>query len=210
MRPFRHRVRSGRRHRLDLDALQGAAKTTKPVNLMTIAPPRPQPIAPAAPAAPGGDRERTLGLGSSTALVMGSIVGTGVSTVPAVLAGAGTSSILVLAVIAGGAILLGMMFGQLTRRVPNSDGGLYAYSRHEFGDFAGYLTAWCYWITAWAGNAAIGASWVPPRRRPPAPDARRGSVRGLMPSGRGRVGRPAGGIRHGRPASLVGDRVRCG
>ena len=52
------------------------------------------------------------------------------------------------------------MFGQLTRRIPTSDGGLYAYSRHEFGDFAGYLTAWCYWITAWAGNAAIVASWV--------------------------------------------------
>ena len=51
--------------------------------------------------------------------------------------------------------LLGVLFGQLTKRVPNVDGGLYAYSRHEFGDFAGYLTAWCYWITCWAGNAAI-------------------------------------------------------
>jgi APA family basic amino acid/polyamine antiporter len=59
---------------------------------------------------------------------MDSIVGTGVSTMPAVLAGAGTSSILVPAVIAIGAIL-GMLFGQLTKRVPNSDGGLYAYSR---------------------------------------------------------------------------------
>ena len=52
------------------------------------------------------------------------------------------------------------MFGQLTKRVPNNEGGLYAYTRHEFGDFAGYLTAWCYWITCWAGNAAIVASWV--------------------------------------------------
>jgi APA family basic amino acid/polyamine antiporter len=92
--------------------------------------------------------------------VIGSIIGTGVFTMPAVLAGAGTSSLLVLGVIAIGALLLGVMFGQLTRRVPNTDGGLYAYSRHEFGDFAGYLTAWCYWITAWAGNAAIVASWV--------------------------------------------------
>ena len=32
---------------------------------------------------------------------------------------------------------------------------MYAYARHEFGDFAGYMTAWCYWITCWAGNAAI-------------------------------------------------------
>ena len=44
------------------------------------------------------------------------------------------------------------MFGQLTKRVPNNEGGLYAYTRHEFGDFAGYLTAWCYWITCWAGQ----------------------------------------------------------
>src|SRR5690349_23025857 len=40
-------------------------------------------------------------------------------------------------------------------RVPSTDGGMYAYARHEFGDFAGYMTAWCYWITCWAGNAAI-------------------------------------------------------
>ena len=45
-----------------------------------------------------------------------------------------------LAVIAIGAMVLAVLFGQLTRRVPNSDGGLYAYARHEFGDFAGYLT----------------------------------------------------------------------
>jgi APA family basic amino acid/polyamine antiporter len=105
-------------------------------------------------------REAPLGLTSSTALVIGSIIGTGVFTMPAVMAGAGTSSIITLGVIALGAVLLGQMFGQLTKRVPNVDGGLYAYSRHEFGDFAGYLTAWCYWITCWAGNAAIVSSWV--------------------------------------------------
>jgi APA family basic amino acid/polyamine antiporter len=113
-----------------------------------------------APARPETSRAGALGLGSSTALVVGSIIGTGVFTMPAVLAGAGTASLVTLGVIAVGAVLLGLLFGQLTRRVPNVDGGLYAYSRHEFGDFAGYLTAWCYWITCWAGNAAIVASWV--------------------------------------------------
>ena len=57
-------------------------------------------------------------------------------------------------------MLLAVLFGQLTKRVPNSDGGVYAYTRHEFGDFAGYLVGWCYWIQSWAGNAAIVASWV--------------------------------------------------
>jgi APA family basic amino acid/polyamine antiporter len=105
-------------------------------------------------------KAHTMGLTSATGLVIGSIVGTGVFTMPAVLAGAGTMSLLVLGVIAIGALLLGVLFGQLTKRVPNSDGGLYAYARHEFGDFAGYLVGWCYWIQTWAGNAAIVASWV--------------------------------------------------
>jgi basic amino acid/polyamine antiporter, APA family len=105
-------------------------------------------------------KAHALGLTSATGLVIGSIIGTGVFAMPAVLAGAGTSSLLVLAVIAVGATLLAVLFGQLTKRVPNSDGGLYAYARHEFGDFAGYLTGWCYWIQAWAGNAAIVSAWV--------------------------------------------------
>jgi basic amino acid/polyamine antiporter, APA family len=105
-------------------------------------------------------KARALGVTSATGLVIGSIIGTGVFAMPGVLAGAGTSSLVTLAVIAIGAMVLAVLFGQLTRRVPNSDGGLYAYARHEFGDFAGYLTGWCYWIQAWAGNAAIVSVWV--------------------------------------------------
>ena len=107
-----------------------------------------------------GDMASRLGLPSATALVIGSIIGTGVFTMPAVMAGAGTSSILTLVTVSVGAVLLGLLFGQLTKRIPSAEGGVYAFARHEFGDFAGYLTAWCYWITAWAGNAAIVASWV--------------------------------------------------
>ncbi len=126
----------------------------------TLNPPVGAPRAPRSEASPEDRAAKALGLPSATALVVGSIIGTGVFTMPAVMAGAGTSSIITLGVIALGAVLLGLLFGQLTKRVPNVEGGLYAYSRHEFGDFAGYLTAWCYWITCWAGNAAIVASWV--------------------------------------------------
>jgi len=108
----------------------------------------------------GQEQGPALGLASATALVMGSIIGVGVFTMPAVLAAAGTSSLVVMGVVAVGAMLLAVLFGQLTRRVPKADGGLYAYARHEFGDFAGYLTGWSYWITSWAGNAAIATSWV--------------------------------------------------
>lgn len=119
------------------------------------------PGRPGQPAPPGGQEQRgTLGLVSATGLVMSTIVGVGVFTIPAVLARAGTSSLAVLAVVSVGAMLLAVLFGQLTARVPNSDGGLYAYARHEFGDFAGYLTGWSYWISSWPGNAAIAVSWV--------------------------------------------------
>jgi APA family basic amino acid/polyamine antiporter len=132
--------------------------------LMSSLPARSAPVQPAAatqPLTPRNEKKaHSLGLTSATGLVIGSIVGTGVFTMPAVLAGAGTMGIVVLGVIAIGATLLAVLFGQLTKRVPNSDGGLYAYSRHEFGDFAGYLVGWCYWIQSWAGNAAIVASWV--------------------------------------------------
>jgi len=106
-------------------------------------------------------KARALGVTSATGLVIGSIIGTGVFTMPAVLAGAGVSSLIVLGVIAMGAMILAVLFGQLTRRVPNSDGGLYAYARYEFGDFAGYLTGWCYWVQAWAGNEVFSASLKP-------------------------------------------------
>ena len=132
---------------------------------MSVTSDRPAPVQdPPSPAPPRSTRNEekahALGLTSATALVIGSIVGTGVFTMPAVLAGAGTMGIAVLGVIAVGAMLLAVLFGQLTKRVPNSDGGLYAYSRHEFGDFAGYLVGWCYWVQTWAGNAAIVSSWV--------------------------------------------------
>src|SRR5512132_2615520 len=125
----------------------------------TVRPPE-QPISPDGETTRDEGEPRTLGLTSATGLVIGSIVGTGVFTLPAVLAAASTVSLVVLAVVAVGSMLLAVLFGQLTRRVPKSDGGLYAYARHEFGDFPGYLTGWCYWIQCWAGNAAIVSAWV--------------------------------------------------
>src|SRR6185436_8249545 len=58
-----------------------------------------------------------------------------------------------------GAILLALVFANLGRALPRT-GGPYAYARRAFGDFAGFWTAWGYWIAAWAGNAAIAVIFV--------------------------------------------------
>jgi cytosine/uracil/thiamine/allantoin permease len=89
---------------------------------MSPEPMSPEPMSPepmsAEPMSPRNEQKaRVLGLTSATGLVVGSIIGTGVFTMPAVLASAGTSSLIVLAVIAVGATLLAVLFGQLTRRV---------------------------------------------------------------------------------------------
>ncbi len=58
-----------------------------------------------------------------------------------------------------GAVALALLFAALSRRLP-ADGGPYAYARVAFGNGLGFANAWSYWITAWAGNAAIAVGWV--------------------------------------------------
>ncbi|MFF3110928.1 APC family permease [Kitasatospora sp. NPDC057904] len=110
-------------------------------------------------AGPPPDRGRSFGLPAATALVVGSIIGTGVFALPSALAPYGPISLVAFALVTLGALALAATFGRLAGRVPGS-GGPYVYAREAFGEFAGFLTAWSYWITAWAGNAAIAVAWV--------------------------------------------------
>ncbi|MFI6116688.1 amino acid permease [Kitasatospora sp. NPDC051164] len=100
-----------------------------------------------------------FGLPAATALVVGSIIGTGVFALPSALAPYGPIALVAFVLVTIGALALAMVFGRLSERVPGS-GGPYVYAREAFGEFAGFLTAWSYWITAWAGNAAIVVAWV--------------------------------------------------
>ncbi|MCY1136864.1 amino acid permease [Actinoplanes sp. Pm04-4] len=113
--------------------------------------------APAAPTRPA--EERTLGLPQATALILGSIIGVGIFNLPFSLAAIGPISIVAMALTTVGALSLAVMFAVLSRRLP-ADGGPYAYARAAFGNGTGFLNAWSYWITAWAGNAAIVTGWV--------------------------------------------------
>ncbi|MFM9676655.1 APC family permease [Streptomyces brasiliscabiei] len=91
--------------------------------------------------------------------MIGSIIGTGIFALPSALAPYGPVSLVAFGVVTLGALALALTFGALSRRVPAS-GGPYVYAREAFGEFAGFLNAWSYWITAWAGNAAIVVAWV--------------------------------------------------
>ncbi len=102
---------------------------------------------------------RSLGVWSCTALVIGNIVGAGFFLVPAALAPYGAVALIGWIVIAVGALSLGIVFVRLSRILPET-GGPYAYVRRAFGDFAGFLAAWGYWIAIWASLPAIALAVV--------------------------------------------------
>lgn len=100
-----------------------------------------------------------MGLIPSTALVMGSVVGTGVFLLPAAFAPYGPISLIGFALAAVGATSLALTFGALARRVP-AEGGPYAYARAGFGPLAGFCAAWFYWITAWVSRSGMVVGWI--------------------------------------------------
>lgn len=107
----------------------------------------------------GDTVEDRMGLSQSTALIVGSIIGVGIFSLPYSLASYGPISLVAMAVASGGTIALALLFAALTRRIP-AEGGPYAYARTAFGNDVGFANAWSYWIGAWAGNAAIAVGWV--------------------------------------------------
>src|SRR5215468_3190984 len=100
-----------------------------------------------------------FGLPQAMALIIGSIIGVGIFNLPTSLAAYGPITLVSMGLTTVGALALAMLFAALSRRMP-ADGGPYAYARTAFGDGVGFANAWSYWITAWAGNAAIAVGWV--------------------------------------------------
>jgi basic amino acid/polyamine antiporter, APA family len=101
-----------------------------------------------------------IGLFTSTSLVIGNMIASGVFLLPAALASYGGISLLGWIGSSIGAIALALLFSNLSRMIPNAPGGPYAYTRAGLGDFAAYLVAWGYWISIWCTNAAIAVTFV--------------------------------------------------
>ena len=106
-----------------------------------------------------GEPRRSLGLAATTSIVIGNMVGSGIFLLPASMAPYGAYSLWGWVISTAGALLLARVFSNLARRAPRA-GGPYAYPREVFGDFAGFLLAWMYWISIAAAVAGIAAAFV--------------------------------------------------
>ena len=97
-----------------------------------------------------------LRLGALTALVVGSMIGGGIFSLPQnMAASAGAGAVLIgWAITAVGMLTLALVFQTLANRKPELDAGVYAYAKAGFGDYMGFSSAWGYWISAWIGNVS--------------------------------------------------------
>ncbi|MEU4312044.1 basic amino acid/polyamine antiporter [Nocardia sp. NPDC024068] len=94
-----------------------------------------------------------------TAMVVGSMVGAGVFSLPRRFAQeTGVSGALIAWTIAGaGMLTLALVFQRLAVRKPDLDAGVYAYAKAGFGEFTGFFSAVGYWASACVGNVTY---WV--------------------------------------------------
>ncbi|UUY10113.1 arginine-ornithine antiporter [Pseudomonas sp. J452] len=102
------------------------------------------------------DSSNKLKLGALVALVVGSMVGGGIFSLPQnIAASASAGATLIGWLITGvGMLTLAFVFQTLANRKPQLDGGVYVYAKAGFGDYMGFSSAWGYWISAWIGNVS--------------------------------------------------------
>jgi arginine:ornithine antiporter/lysine permease len=96
----------------------------------------------------------SLNLSLLTALVVGSIIGSGIFGLPQnMAAGAGAGAIIIGWCITGfGMLMLARTYQMLSLKNPELNNGVYAYAKALSGDFVGFNSAWGYWVSAWIGN----------------------------------------------------------
>ncbi|WLS76981.1 amino acid permease [Erwinia pyri] len=100
--------------------------------------------------------DKKLGLTALTALVLSSMLGAGVFSLPQNMAMVASPAALLIgwAITGGGIILLSLALLLLTRLKPELDGGIFTYARAGFGELVGFCSAWGYWLCAVIANVS--------------------------------------------------------
>ncbi|MCT9075824.1 basic amino acid/polyamine antiporter [Streptomyces fulvoviolaceus] len=100
-----------------------------------------------------------LSLPTLTTMVVGSMVGAGVFSLPRRFAQeTGVAGALIAWAVAGtGMLMLAFVFQNLAVRRPDLDAGVYAYAKAGFGEYLGFFAAFGYWASACVGNVTY---WV--------------------------------------------------
>lgn len=100
--------------------------------------------------------EKKLSLSALTALVLSSMLGAGVFSLPQNMAAVASPAALIIgwAITGVGILLLAFAMLILTRLRPDLDGGIFTYAREGFGELIGFCSAWGYWLCAVIANVS--------------------------------------------------------
>lgn len=100
--------------------------------------------------------KKGIALPALIALVVSSAIGAGIYDLPATLANNATPGVSLIAwLITGmGILLLAWNLNYLVLNKPELN-GIADYARDGFGDFAGFVSGWGYWLSGWLGNIAF-------------------------------------------------------
>jgi arginine:ornithine antiporter/lysine permease len=103
--------------------------------------------------------EQKLTLFALTGMVVGSMVGSGIFSLPQTfgIATGPFGAIIAWCIAAGGMYTLARVFQALAERKPDLDAGVYAYAKAGFGNYPGFLSALGYWVGSCIGNVSY---WV--------------------------------------------------
>ncbi|WP_437887296.1 basic amino acid/polyamine antiporter [Phytobacter sp. V91] len=97
-----------------------------------------------------------LSLWSLTALVVGSMIGAGIFSLPATFGRAtgGLGAIIAWCIAGGGMLTLALVFQTLAQRKPDLDSGVFIYAKEGFGDYTGFASALGFWAGTCIGNVS--------------------------------------------------------
>ena len=102
------------------------------------------------------DNENGVGFFGLVGLVVSSCIGSGVFALTGQLANVASPGAAIVAwIVCGlGFLFLALSLANLGAKRPDADGAV-AYAEEGFGKFAGFISGWGYWLSAWLGNVGF-------------------------------------------------------
>ena len=104
---------------------------------------------------PAPPPSKRLGGWMSMAMVVGTMIGSGIYLLPTTLAPFGPNLVVAFAITIAGTMCLAFAFAKMAGRIP---GGPFAYVQTAFGETPAFLTLWSYLISQWTGVAAVAVA----------------------------------------------------
>ena len=113
----------------------------------------------------GGATDHRMGIWMTTALVVGTIIGSGIFMLPVTLAPLGVNVVLGWIASSVGALCIAISLARLSQL---GGDGIQSNVERELGKSPAFLVAWAFWVSNWAAQAAVAlagasaVSWIDP------------------------------------------------